>query len=114
MRKLAIAIIIVLLGSALWAQSPQADDTAKLRQELEQLKKTVDALEQKLAAQSAAPAAATENKDVTSVPELKADVKEINERVRETERHNALDRLQWSGDYRFQAHTIRASIPAHF
>lgn len=31
-----------------------------------------------------------------------------------TERRGLLDRLQWSGDYRYEAHTITGNVPAHF
>ncbi|MFB3812483.1 MAG: DUF3373 family protein [Terriglobales bacterium] len=114
MRKLISAVLILLLTTGLWAQSPSADETAQLRQELEQLKKTVAALEQKLAAQEKAQPATEEKKDTVSVPELQTRVSDLNERVNETERKTLLDRLQWSGDYRFQAHTLRANIPAHY
>jgi len=115
MRKFLI-ISFVLLGAGLWAQSPPpTDDTTQLKQEVEQLKKTLATLEQRLSAQEkAAQQAAAEKKDTTSVPELQADVKDINERVRDTERKSYLDRLNWSGDYRFEAHTIRGNIPAHY
>jgi len=127
MRKFLI-ICFMLLGAGLWAQSPPpADDNAQLRQEVDQLKKTINALEQRLSAQekaaqekaaqekAAQPAvSAAAQKDTTSVPELQASVKDIDERVRETERRGYLDRLNWSGDYRFEAHTIRGNIPAHY
>lgn len=41
-------------------------------------------------------------------------VEELEKRVQKLERDAALDRLQFSGDYRFEAHTVDASIPDHF
>jgi hypothetical protein len=119
MRKLITAVLALLITTGLWAQSPpptKADDTAQLRQEVEQLKKTIATLEQRLSAQekSAQQALPADKKDSVSVPELQANVKDIDERVRETERKGNLDRLNWSGDYRFEAHTIRGSIPNHY
>lgn len=117
MRKLILPALL-LLAAGLWAQSPPAPaaDTAQLRQEVEQLKKTLAALEQRLSAQekAAQPAVPAEKKDTVAVPDLQASVKDIDERVRETEKKSLLDRLSWSGDYRFQAHTITGSVPAHF
>jgi hypothetical protein len=108
-----LLISILLTGPWGWSQSTStsaaANDTAALRQELEQLKKTVAALEEKLASQekqtAAAPAAA---------PAAEVDVKELGDRVSKTERKSALDRVNWSGDFRFQAHTYTSSIPTHF
>ena len=31
-----------------------------------------------------------------------------------TERSQALDRISFTGDYRFEAHTIRGNVPAHY
>ncbi len=112
------------------AQSPSGDDSAQLRQEIEQLKKTLQVLEQRVATQEkAAPAAATtpvaaptsapaalisEDKTTASVKELKETVMDLNERVGAAERHGLLDRLQWSGDYRFEGHTIRGNVPTYY
>lgn len=45
---------------------------------------------------------------------LKQDIKELEKRVQKTERQNALDRVRFSGDFRFEAHSIDATIPDHF
>jgi hypothetical protein len=123
MRKLLLAALMFLLTSGLWAQSapaPPADDNAaQLRQEIDQLKKTVNALEQRLDAQqkAAQPTAAqpAEKKDeAVSTADLQTSVRDLNDRVLETERKGLRDRLEWGGDYRFEAHTIRGNVPAHF
>jgi hypothetical protein len=41
-------------------------------------------------------------------------VKELDERVQKTEMHTALDRLNFSGDYRYEVHSIYEHIPAHY
>ena len=119
MRKLLWAVLMVPLATGLWAQSPPAtDDAAQLRQEVDQLKKTLQVLEQRLEAQEKAAqekaVPATAKEEVTSVTDLRTDVKDLNERVAETEKKGLLDRLQWGGDYRFEAHTIRGHVPGHF
>jgi hypothetical protein len=123
MRKLLLAALMFLLTSGLWAQStpaPPADDNAaQLRQEIDQLKKTVNALEQRLetqekAAQPATAQAADKKEEVVSNADLQTSVRDLNDRVLETERKGLRDRLEWGGDYRFEAHTIVGNVPSHF
>ena len=122
MRKLILILLILLLASLTWAQSSSGgDDTVQMRQEIEQLKKTINALEQRIAAQekasvpatTAAPTGEQQNQTV-AVEELKSTVKDINGRLQETEKNGFLDRLKWSGDYRFEGHTIRATVPNYY
>lgn len=121
MRKLLWAALLFLLTPGLWAQSapPATDDAAQLRQEIDQLKKTVNALEQRLDAQEKAKqeAAATTTapkEEAVSTADLQTSVRDLNDRVLETERKGLKDRLSWGGDYRFEAHTIRGNVPAHY
>ena len=111
------------------------NDNAELRQEVEQLKKALAGLEQRLAAQQqkAQPSAAggpgrcttptaaaqpaphchrTEAAPTTT--DLQAQVKDLDERVQKNEIHTALDRLNFSGDYRYEVHSIYEHIPAHY
>jgi hypothetical protein len=97
-----------------------ADNPDQLRQALETLKKQMAALEERLKtqeqrnqAQNPAPATAPAAPTV-SVTELADQVREIDQRVSQTERGQALDRIQFSGDYRFEAHTIAGRVPDHF
>lgn len=125
MNKLIALLALLLLAAGTWAQAPPpaqpaADDAAQLRQELDQLKKTVALLEQRLAEQEkvtlekpAVPPSA-DGQETVALPDLQAKVSDLDERVRDTERKGLLDRLQWSGDYRFQVHSITGSIPAHY
>jgi hypothetical protein len=122
MRKLLLAVVMSLLTAGLWAQStpaPPADDASQLRQEIDQLKKTVNALEQRLDAQdkSAQPNAAQPaavKADTVSTADMQTNVRDLNDRVLETERKSLRDRLEWGGDYRFEAHTIVGHVPAHY
>ena len=135
MRRLFIIAIALfpLAGLGLWAQdsgqptqpvnagAPAAaapsQDAAQLRQQIEELKQTVAAMEKRLEAQEKAQSAAQEqvkNDEPTPMAELQADVKDLNERVSGAERKGLLDRLAWTGDYRFEAHTITGDVPAHF
>ncbi len=123
-RIVSLAVgLFLLAGPALRAQDPGQDpaasggEAAQLRLEIEQMKKNMAALEQRLAEQEKSAQAKPKEEaqpETVSATDLQSDVKELNERVSVTERKGLLDRLQWSGDYRFEAHTITGSVPAHF
>lgn len=124
-----LAIVTILGGASLAAQTgagTASSDTAELRQEIEQLKKTVSALQERLSAQEKAQEqqkaqeqakpepAKSENQDTEGVADLKAKVRDLDQRINKTERKSGLDRLAWSGDFRVEAHSIFGSIPAHY
>jgi hypothetical protein len=131
-RLLLISIALVLLltlaasaqststGTPTQALAAAADENAQLRQDLEQMKKSVTALEERLAAQEKA----TQEKKVEvkeqaageqpMTAELVATVKDLDHRVAQTERRGAMDRVNLSGDYRFEAHSIWGNVPSHF
>ncbi len=129
MRKLLLTIPVLLLISGLWAQTtpPATDDAAQMHQEIDQLKKTINSLEQRLDAQeTAAKAASTQSPSTQSattqpatgkdqaVSDLQTSVRDLNERQNQTERKTLRDRLEWGGDYRYEFHVIRGSIPTHY
>ena len=118
MRKLLFVLLMFLLTAGLWAQTtPATDDAAQLRQEIDQLKKTINSLEQRLDAQEKAGQTTvqpTVKEDLVSPAELQTNVRELNDRMLETERRSLRDRLDWGGDYRFEAHTIFGNVPAHY
>ncbi len=111
--SLFLAFVLVAPLSA-WSQqdTSNSDETTRLRQEVDQLKKTLADLEKRLDAQekkneTAAPATAEAPK------ELEAQVKDIDQRVTKQERDAALNRVRFTGDYRFEAHSITGEVPAH-
>jgi uncharacterized protein DUF3373 len=112
---LLVFALVQLTGPAALAQSAaapaQAETPDQLRRELEALKKAVTALEERLAAQEKQK---TSQEQQPSVAAVAADVKELDQRVSETERSQALDRLKITGDYRFETHSIASEVPAHY
>jgi hypothetical protein len=132
MRKFALILSMIipiqLAGPVAWAgdaagpaasevaaAAPESDISVELKQELEKLKKEVAALEERLMAQEKqTPAPAKAQAQQQPGPQLVTDVKELDKRVSQTEREQALDRLRITGDYRFEAHSITATVPAHF
>jgi hypothetical protein len=45
---------------------------------------------------------------------LRADLQDIEDRLDKVEKKTAKDRINFTGDYRFEAHSIQSSIPDHF
>lgn len=116
--------LLMLAGLGAWAQTIPpagqsntitADEANQLRQEIDQLKKTVNVLEQKLDAQSKPVASEHATADlVSNYSELSSDLKEMEKRLSETEKSTALDRVKFSGDYRFQVNAIWGNVPNYF
>lgn len=93
--------------------SPGADSTETLQQELDKLKKEVAAMEARLKAQE--QQSQLQKQQTAAAPsEVAASLKELDQRVSDTERGQALDRLHFSGDYRFESHSIIGRVPSHF
>lgn len=107
------------------------DESTQLRQEVDALKKTLALLEGRLQAQEKKSqedqlAKEQQAKDqqakeqqakATPSPaasDMVVQVKDLDQRVMQTERGQALDRLRFSGDYRFESHSIRSAIPNHY
>ena len=85
--------------------------TEDMRQEIQVLKKSLAALESRLAEQEKQSQAL---KQQQAPADLVTDVKDLDQRVSATERTQALDRVRFSGDYRFETHSILGNIPAHY
>jgi hypothetical protein len=135
-RAALAALVLSLLASTAPAQTPSdsaADSPAAaapeqsaggspeaLRQEIEKLKQALQKLEQRLETQekasqpATAAAPATANAALPAPSDVAAQLKELDNRVSQTERTQAIDRVRFTGDYRFEAHTIRGTVPAHY
>jgi len=112
--------------------SPQTDNTEALKLELEKLKKEIAGLEdlkkeiagledlKKAVALLEERLKAEEQKSksqkdaLPATSDIAASLKDLDQRVSDTERGQALDRLRFSGDYRFEAHSIWGAVPAHY
>jgi hypothetical protein len=128
MRTLIIKLLAVaiLATPVVWAQQPTTDqDSSQMKQEIEQLKKQLAAMEERLAAQEKAsqekaeeakkaPDSKPASQDTVAATDLQAQVKDLDQRVNKTERHSTLDRLQWSGDFRVESHSIFGNVPMHY
>jgi hypothetical protein len=61
-------------------------------------------------------ATAQSSEEVTpeQIAKLKKEIRDLEKRVMKNERKTALDRINFIGDFRFEAHSIDATIPDHF
>lgn len=119
----ALTAILMICASG-WAQAGQPADnaqqqattpseTTRLRQEIEQLKKTIAAMEDRLNAQEKQTAAQQAQKAEPSA-EVREQLQDLDKRVSAAEVQNSQDRLRFSGDYRFEGHSLWGNVPAHF
>jgi hypothetical protein len=60
------------------------------------------------------PVAALAQSGEDEAAALKKEIKELEKRLEKVERSAAQDRVRFGGDYRFEAHSIAADVPAHF
>ena len=116
-NRFALAITAIFLFAVFGAPA-QERTPAQLQQEIEQLKQTITALEKRLEAQEKAAKPASNESAApaeSSTPEeIKAKIKDLEKRLDAAEVQQAQDRVRFNGDYRFEAHTIRGDVPAHF
>ena len=86
------------------------------------MKKAVAALEERLTTQEKAAQEKDKKVEVKqalagdqpTTAELATEVKDLDHRMSQTERRGALDRINFTGDYRFEAHSIWGNVPAHY
>jgi hypothetical protein len=91
----------------LWAATAaiaQEGSNARINREIESLKKTVADLEKQLSALGKEGPAADVQKRID----------ELEKRIATAEVKQAQDRILFTGDYRFEAHSIWGDVPAHY
>ncbi len=131
----ALTLPVCLLAQSEPAGAAQSAEVQSMKAEIEQLKKSLSALEQRLEAQEKAqekkkdepavaqqpaalvqpgqPAPAGQSVD-PATKALEAKVRELDRRVMKTEKNDALDRVKITGDFRYEAHSIQASVPNYY
>ena len=125
MKVVRVILALLLLAGTGWSQSsaaspappqtPAEDEAAKLKQEVQQLKQLLKNLEARLEKQEAAAQSQKQTPaDPGKLEELTVAVQELDSRISEAEKHDATDRLHFTGDYRFEAHSIWGKVPGHF
>jgi hypothetical protein len=116
------AVLFVSVAASGRAQESKSSQ-ATIQQEIEQLKKTIADLEKRLAAQETAqpakPAASAsegsaQKAEAPAAAEVNAKIEDLEKRVAAAEVHQAQDRVKFTGDYRFEAHSIWGNVPAYY
>lgn len=121
-NKICIALVIVISVPIVWGQTPVTTPTATpeqssqdaIRSEIEKLKQLVKSLEDRLAAQENKKTEPTATVQPEAQKQTDDKIKDLDRRITKNERDNALQRVRIGGDYRFEAHSIRSTIPAHY
>jgi hypothetical protein len=124
MHKTRFAVVLsAILLLAAFAAPAQERTSAQLQQEIDKLKQTINGLEKRLAAQenatkpgNSAPTTAgqLQKDEPSSAAEIKTKIADLEKRLDAAEVQQSQDRVRFSGDYRFEAHTIWGDVPAHF
>ena len=120
---LTLTILFQIAGPAAWGgDSPSAAPPAasagpntpdEMKLELQKLKQQIAALEERINAQEKQPPSPAPAQPQPA-SDLVADVKDLDKRVSQTERGQAMDRVRFTGDFRFEAHAILGKIPSHY
>ncbi|HEX8926211.1 MAG TPA: hypothetical protein VF786_10490, partial [Terriglobales bacterium] len=124
-RLIATMLALLLLVGCAFAQSADNSETEQLKKKVEQLEKLVAAMEKRLAAteQTATPQPALERvvqpvaqpSDIKEqLTNLQADVKDLDAKANASERRSALDRINWSGDFRTESNSIFGNVPNYY
>ncbi len=99
MRKIMCVALGVVLASTTFVSAQTSNSSQEeihqLHQMIQQLQQRLEKLEKK-----------------TKRQETKQ--KRMRDKVMESQRKDALDRINFTGDFRFEAHSIDATIPSHF
>ncbi len=101
-RRALVATFVTGMLPFAFATAPYAQSHDDVLQKLETLKQEVADLEARVSE-------AGENSVY-----LEEEIEDLDDRIMKPERHTALDRIEFSGDFRFEAHSIRADIPDHY
>ncbi len=119
LNSICIAIVIVISTPMVWGQTigtpvPEQSSQDVIRIEIDKLKQLVKSLEERLAAQETKKVETAAVAPTGDPKQTDDKIKELDRRVTKTERDTSLQRVRIGGDYRFEAHSIRSTIPAHY
>ncbi len=123
-RLVILAVMIFAAALALGRAQESQSSQATVQQQIEQLKKTIADLEKRLAAQETATQPAkqvtpatensTNNATAPTAADLNTKIDDLEKRVAAAEVQQAQDRVRFTGDYRFETHSIWGTVPAHY
>lgn len=111
---LSLAIAVALMGPAASQAATTAADS-ELKGQIEALKSEIQKIDDlKAQVEELEKRLATSEAEAEEMEYIQEDVDDLDKRMMKAERHAALDAIEWGGDFRFEAHSIQADVPAHF
>lgn len=115
---LAVGAAVVMLTVPLLAQGATVEELGAqmeaMRSQMMEMQKELKQLREKDATQGAFTVVETDYGDLKEeVLVLREDVDDLDDRLMEPEKHAALDRIEWGGDFRFEVHSLESTIPDH-
>lgn len=115
---LAVGTVIAAMALPLTSQAATVEELSAqlqaMQSQMMEMQQEIRTLREKEASRPELVVVDTDYGDLQEeVMYLREDVDELDDRLMEPERHAALDRLEWGGDFRFQTHSIDATIPDH-
>lgn len=116
--SLAVAAAIATLSLPLSVQGATVEELSAqleaMQSEMMSMQREIKTLREKEASRAGLVVVENDYGDLQEeVMVLREDVDDLDDRLMEPERHAALDRIEWGGDFRFQAHSIDSTIPDH-
>ncbi len=115
---LAVAVSTAVAGLSAVSHGATVEELAAqlqaMQAQMSEMQAELNVLREKDAARPQFEVVETDYGDLKEeVMFLREDVDDLDDRLMEPEKHAVLDALNWGGDFRFQAHSISASIPNH-
>ena len=116
--SLAVAAAVAAMSLPLSVQGATVEELSAqlqaMQSEMMSMQKEIKTLREKEASRAGLVVVETDYGDLQEeVMVLREDVDDLDDRLKEPERHAALDRIEWGGDFRFQAHSLDSTIPDH-
>ena len=116
--SLAVAAAIAALTLPLSAQAATVEELSTqlqmMQSQMQQMQKELQDLRAKDAQRSQIQVVDKEYGDLKEeVMFLREDVDDLDDRLMQPEKHAVLDGIEWGGDFRYEAHSIEATVPDH-
>ncbi len=96
------------------ATPEQASEIAELRGQILLLQQRLEKLEAERQQEAMVVTVEEAQQEKEQLEKLEQARRDTNQRLLQVERETGLDRVRFSGDYRFEAHSIDGRTPAHF
>jgi len=116
--SLAVGTAVALLALPMYTHGATVEELSAqleaMQSQMMEMQKEIKTLREKDAARSPYVAVETDYGELKEeVLVLREDVDDLDDRLMAPEKHAAVDRVEWGGDFRFEVHSMEATIPDH-